>query len=60
MKAVLDSSYSYLAGNAFGNDRRGHGTKEHSVPVSEMAAASLGTGDEDEYTAFVYYEFTLP
>ncbi|KAI0025442.1 ATPase, V1 complex, subunit C [Xylariomycetidae sp. FL0641] len=60
VKTALDSSYSYLGGNAFGRDKRGRITKDDAALVSEMAAAGLGHGGEgNEYTAYVYYEFEL-
>ena len=60
VKTSLDSSYSYLGGNAFGRDKRGRITKDDASLTSEMAAAGLGHGgDGNEYTAYVYYEFEL-
>ncbi|KAI0828383.1 ATPase, V1 complex, subunit C [Hypoxylon sp. FL0890] len=59
VKAALDSSYSYLGGNAFGRDKRGRITKDDAALTSEMAAAGLGHADANEYTAYVYYEFEL-
>ena len=52
----LDAAYSYLAGNAFGRDKKGRVKKDDSAMVAEMQAASAGG---EEYTAFVYYEFEL-
>ncbi|PFH63339.1 hypothetical protein XA68_13796 [Ophiocordyceps unilateralis] len=60
IKASLDSNYSYLGGNAFGRDKRGRVTKDDAAMTSEMAAAGLGTGEGNEYTAYVYYELELP
>ncbi|OTB03044.1 hypothetical protein M426DRAFT_322067 [Hypoxylon sp. CI-4A] len=60
VKTALDSSYSYLGGNAFGRDKRGRITKDDAALTSEMAAAGLGHGGEgSEYTAYVYYEFEV-
>ncbi|KAK6958203.1 hypothetical protein Daesc_000998 [Daldinia eschscholtzii] len=60
VKTALDSSYSYLGGNAFGRDKRGRITKDDAALTSEMAAAGLGhTGEGNEYTAYVYYEFEV-
>ncbi|XDG10557.1 hypothetical protein ABKA04_010172 [Annulohypoxylon sp. FPYF3050] len=59
VKSALDSSYSYLGGNAFGRDKRGRITKDDAALTSEMAAAGLGHGEGNEYTAYVYYEFEL-
>ncbi|KAI1505333.1 V-ATPase subunit C [Biscogniauxia marginata] len=61
IKTALDSSYSYLGGNAFGRDKRGRITKDDAALTSEMAAAGLGGhgGEGSEYTAYVYYEFQV-
>ncbi|KAJ4295801.1 Vacuolar ATP synthase subunit C [Collariella sp. IMI 366227] len=59
VKTALDSSYSYLGGNAFGRDKKGRVTKDDAALTSEMAAAGLG-GEGSEYTAYVYYEIELP
>jgi len=60
-KASLDSTYSYLGGNAFGRDNKGRVTKDDSALSSEMAAAGVGGqgGEGSEYTAYVYYEFEI-
>ncbi|CAM1507327.1 Fc.00g069680.m01.CDS01 [Cosmosporella sp. VM-42] len=60
VKSALDSNYSYLGGNAFGRDKRGKITKDDAALSSEMAAAGLGTGEGNEYTAYVYYELEFP
>ncbi|KAK0730556.1 hypothetical protein B0H67DRAFT_474339 [Lasiosphaeris hirsuta] len=60
VKTSLDSSYSYLGGNAFGKDKRGRVTKDDATLTSEMAAAGLSTAEGSEYTAYVYYEFEFP
>ncbi|WYZ34378.1 hypothetical protein EsH8_I_000654 [Colletotrichum jinshuiense] len=60
VKTALDSNYSYLGGNAFGRDKRGKITKDDAALSSEMAAAGLGGGEGNEYTAYVYYEFDFP
>ncbi|KAB8220257.1 hypothetical protein BDV33DRAFT_98475 [Aspergillus novoparasiticus] len=49
-KHNLDEKYSYLAGNAFGRDKKGRVKKDDPSEVHE------GGG---EYTAYVYYEFEL-
>ncbi|KAK5172442.1 hypothetical protein BJ546DRAFT_845196 [Cryomyces antarcticus] len=56
VKASLDSTYSYLAGNAFGRDKKGRVAKDDSSMSSDMQAA--GHSGED-YTAYVYYEFEI-
>jgi len=60
-KALLDSTYSYLGGNAFGRDKKGKVAKDDSALSSEMAAAGVGghSGEGSEYTAYVYYEFEI-
>lgn len=56
----LDSTYSYLGGNAFGRDKKGKVTKDDSALSSEMAAAGVaGHGEGSEYTAYVYYDFEI-
>ncbi|KAI9698977.1 MAG: Vacuolar ATP synthase subunit C [Candelina mexicana] len=57
-KRALDSSYSYLGGNAFGRDQKGRVTKDSSAISSDMQAAGHG-GDDGQYTAYVYYEFEV-
>ncbi|KAI0846934.1 ATPase, V1 complex, subunit C [Daldinia vernicosa] len=60
VKTALDSSYSYLGGSALGRDKRGRVTKDDAALTSEIAAAGLGhAGEENEYTAYVYYEFEV-
>ena len=54
----LDSSYSYLAGNAFGRDKKGRVTKDDSSMSADMQAAGH-TGDGGEYSAYVCYEFEI-
>jgi len=60
-KTSLDSTYSYLGGNAFGRDKKGRVTKDDSALSSEMSAAGVGghSGEGSEYTAYVYYEFDI-
>ncbi|KXJ89192.1 V-ATPase subunit C [Microdochium bolleyi] len=60
VKTALDSTYSYLGGNAFGRDKKGRITKDDAALSSDMAAAGLAGGEGHEYTAYVYYEFELP
>ncbi|KAL4809566.1 hypothetical protein BDV18DRAFT_132348 [Aspergillus unguis] len=50
-KKNLDDKYSYLAGNAFGRDKKGRVKKEDP---SEMHGVEGGGAD---YTAYVYYDF---
>ncbi|KAL2207389.1 ATPase, V1 complex, subunit C [Sarocladium strictum] len=60
VKTALDGRFSHLGGNAFGKDKQGRVTKDDAAMSSEMAAAGLGTGEGNEYTAYVYYEVELP
>ncbi|OBT51084.1 hypothetical protein VE04_07987 [Pseudogymnoascus sp. 24MN13] len=56
----LDSTYSYLGGNAFGRDKKGRVTKDDSTLSSEMSALGVGGhGEGNEYTAYVCYEFEV-
>jgi V-type H+-transporting ATPase subunit C len=57
----LDSTFSYLGGNAFGRDKKGKVTKDDSALSSEIAAAGVGShgGEGNDYTAYVYYEFEV-
>lgn len=55
VKTNLDSNYSYLAGNAFGRDKKGRVQKDDSAISAEIQAAHGG----EEYTAYVYYEFEI-
>ncbi|MCJ1227799.1 Vacuolar ATP synthase subunit C [Toensbergia leucococca] len=54
----LDTSYSYLGGNAFGRDKKGRVTKDDSSTSADMQAAGH-TGDGGEYSAYVCYEFEI-
>ena len=56
-KSNLDAAYSYLGGNAFGRDNKGRVKKDDSAMSAEMQATGH-TGDQ-EYTAYVYYEFEV-
>jgi len=60
VKSKLDSAYSYLGGNAFGRDKKGRVTKDDAAVSSEMAAAGMGFGEGNEYTAYVYYDLEFP
>ncbi len=54
----LDASYSYLAGNAFGRDKKGRITKDDSSTSADMQAAGH-MGDGGDYSAYVCYEFEV-
>ncbi|KAK3330269.1 hypothetical protein B0H66DRAFT_543279 [Apodospora peruviana] len=60
VKSALDTTYSYLGGNAMGRDKRGRVTKDDASLTSEMAAAGLGMTEGSEYTPYVYYELEFP
>jgi V-type H+-transporting ATPase subunit C len=49
-KQNLENKYSYLAGNAFGRDKKGRMQRDDP---GEMHA----TGEGAEYTPYVFYEF---
>jgi V-type H+-transporting ATPase subunit C len=56
-KANLDAAYSYLGGNAFGRDNKGRIKKDDSAMSADMQQA--GHMGDQEYSAFVYYEFEV-
>jgi len=57
-RAGLDASYAYLAGNAFGKDKKGRPKKDDSSMRADMQAAGQG-GDDADYSAYVCYELGL-
>lgn len=57
-RGSLDVSYSYLAGNAFGRDKKGRVTKDDSATSADMQAAGH-MGDDGDYSAYVCYEFEI-
>ena len=50
-KHALDAKYSYLAGNAFGRDKKGRVKRDDP---SDVGVSGEGAGAE--YTPYVYYE----
>jgi Vacuolar H+-ATPase V1 sector, subunit C len=50
-KRNLEDKYSYLAGNAFGRDKKGRVQRDDP---SEMHTGGEGSAD---YTPYVFYEF---
>ncbi|KAF3040965.1 Vacuolar ATP synthase subunit C [Didymella heteroderae] len=56
-KTNLDNNYSYLGGNAFGRDNKGRVKKDDMALTAEMQ--SSGHVGDQEYTAYVYYEFEI-
>ncbi|KAH7414524.1 hypothetical protein DE146DRAFT_674075 [Phaeosphaeria sp. MPI-PUGE-AT-0046c] len=57
VKTNLDGAYSYLGGNAFGRDNKGRIKKDDSAMSADMQQA--GHMGDQEYTAYVYYEFEV-
>ncbi|KAF2745512.1 vacuolar ATP synthase subunit C [Sporormia fimetaria CBS 119925] len=53
----LDSTYSYLGGNAFGRDSKGRIKKDDQALSNEMQ--STGHVGDQEYSAYVCYEFEI-
>ncbi|KAL8793533.1 MAG: hypothetical protein Q9195_003906 [Heterodermia aff. obscurata] len=58
VRTSLDNSYSYLAGNAFGRDKKGRVKKDDSAMSADMQAAG-NTADGADYSAYVCYEFEI-
>jgi hypothetical protein len=58
VRAGLDANYAYLAGNAFGKDKKGRPKKDDSSISADMQAAGQG-GDSADYSAYVCYELGL-
>ncbi|KAF1941814.1 vacuolar ATP synthase subunit C [Clathrospora elynae] len=56
-KVNLDAAYSYLGGNAFGRDNKGRIKKDDQATSTDMQQA--GHLGDQEYTAYVYYEFEV-
>jgi hypothetical protein len=56
-KANLDANYSYLGGNAFGRDSKGRIKKDDQATAQDLQTA--GHLGEQEYSAYVYYEFEI-
>lgn len=54
----LDATFAYLAGNAFGKDKRGRPKKDDSSLSADMQAAGQ-VGEGAEYSAYVCYELEL-
>lgn len=50
-KRALDEKYSYLAGNAFGRDKKGRVKRDDP---SDVGVSGEGAGAD--YTPYVYYE----
>jgi V-type H+-transporting ATPase subunit C len=54
----MDAAFSYLAGNAFGRDKKGRVTKDDSSMGADMQAAGQ-MGDGGEYSAYVCYDLEV-
>lgn len=52
----LDNEYSYLAGNAFGRDKKGRVKKDEGMGQQDMA---MSGGDQGEYSAYVCYDIDV-
>jgi len=56
-RAGLDTSFAYLAGNAFGKDKKGRPKKDDSSMSADMQAAGQEGGAD--YSAYVCYELEV-
>ena len=52
----LDGEYSYLAGNAFGRDKRGRVKKDEGMGQQDLA---VGGSEQGEYSAYVLYDIDV-
>ncbi len=57
-RSGLDAAFSYLAGNAFGRDKKGRPTKDDSSMGADMQAAGQ-MGDGGDYSPYVYYDLEV-
>lgn len=57
-RSSLDTSFSYLGGNAFGRDKKGRVVQDDGAMSADMQAAGQG-GEGNDYTPFVCYEFEI-
>jgi len=57
-KQGLDAEFGYLAGNAFGRDKKGRISKDQGMSQND-AMGGAGGGDTQEYCAYVYYEIEM-
>ncbi|KAK5937788.1 Vacuolar ATP synthase subunit C [Knufia obscura] len=55
-KQGLDAEFGYLAGNAFGRDKKGRISKDQGMSQNDMMG---GAGDAADYCAYVYYDIEL-
>lgn len=54
----LDSSFAYLAGNAFGKDKKGRPDKDAGLSQQDAMSGAAG-GDTSDYSAYVCYEVEI-
>ena len=54
VRTNLDNTYSYLAGNALGRDKKGRAIKDDSAD-----SMVPGQGGDGEYSPYVCYEFEV-
>jgi len=57
-RSGLDTAFSYLAGNAFGRDKKGRVIKDESSMGADMQAAGQ-MGDGGDYSAYVCYDLEV-
>lgn len=57
-RGSLETAFSYLAGNAFGRDKKGRPTKDDSSLGADMQAAGQ-MGDGADYSAYVCYDLEV-
>lgn len=57
-RGSLDAAFSYLAGNAFGRDKKGRVTKDDSSMSADLQAAGQ-MGDAGDYSAYVCYDLEV-
>ncbi|KAK5322227.1 Vacuolar ATP synthase subunit C [Exophiala xenobiotica] len=56
-KQGLDAEFGYLAGNAFGRDKKGKISKDQGISQNDVMGG--GGGDTADYCAYVYYEIEM-
>ena len=52
----LDNEFSYLAGNAFGRDKKGRVKKDEGMGQQDLA---VGGSEQAEYSAYVLYDIDV-
>lgn len=51
----MDSEYAYLAGNAFGKDKKGRPKKDEGMGAADTVAG----GETGEYSAYICYDIDV-